>query len=265
MSAVAPIITASAAVTSVGMRRDHNEDAHLEAAPLFLVADGMGGYEAGEVASAAAIGAFGNLVGRPCLDIADFREAYKTAGENVMAVGSGGRRSAGTTLTGVAVSQNHGAPYWLVVNVGDSRTYRFAGGQLEQISVDHSLVQEMIDAGELSVAEAAAHQSRNVVTRALGAGIVSEADFWMIPAAAGDRMLICSDGLTGELADAQIERVLAESATPQRAAQALVDAANAHGGRDNITVVIVDAIAVSRADDDVDGDTVPRDHSEVST
>lgn len=262
MSAGAPIITASAAVTSVGMRRDHNEDAFLESAPLFLVADGMGGYEAGEVASAAAIGAFGSLVGRPCLDISELREAYKTAGENVMAVGSGGRRSAGTTLAGVAISQNQGAGYWLVVNVGDSRTYRYAGGKLEQISVDHSLVQEMIDAGELSIEEAAGHQSRNVVTRALGAGIVSDADFWMIPAAVGDRMLVCSDGLTGELSDAQIERVLAEGSTPRRTAQALVDAANAHGGRDNVTVVIVDAVAVSRADD-VDGDTIPREHSEV--
>ncbi len=263
MSAGAPIVTDSAAVTSVGMRRDHNEDAYLESAPLFLVADGMGGYEAGEVASAAAIGAFGALVGRPSLDISELREAYKTAGENVMAVGSGGRRSAGTTLAGVAVSENLGAGYWLVVNVGDSRTYRYASGKLEQISVDHSLVQEMIDAGELSVEEAAAHQSRNVVTRALGAGIVSDADFWMIPAAAGDRMIICSDGLSGELTDGEIADILAGAASPRDTAQALVDAANAHGGRDNVTVVVVDAISVSRAHDEVDGDTVPREHSEV--
>ncbi len=263
MSAGVPIITASAAVTSVGMRRDHNEDAYLEASPLFLVADGMGGYEAGEVASAAAIGAFGSLVGKPHLDISELRAAYKTAGDNVMAVGSGGRRSAGTTLSGVAIAENEGAGYWLVVNVGDSRTYRYAGGKLEQISVDHSLVQEMIDAGELSVEKAAAHESRNVVTRALGAGIVSDADFWMIPAAAGDRMLICSDGLTGELTDTQIAQILADALTPQSTAQALVDAANAHGGRDNVTVVVVDAISVSRAHDEADGDTVPREHSEV--
>lgn len=263
MSETVPIVTVSAAVTSVGRRRDHNEDAYLEAAPLFLVADGMGGYEAGEVASAAAIGAFGPLVGRRSLNISEVREAYKTAGENVMAVGSGGRRTAGTTLSGVAVSENEGAGYWLVVNVGDSRTYRYAAGKLEQISVDHSLVQEMIDAGELSAEEAAAHENRNVVTRALGAGIVSDADFWMIPAAPGDRMMICSDGLTGELTDEQIADVLAGAGTPQRTAQALVDAANAHGGRDNVTVVIVDAIAVSRGDDDIDGDTVPRQHSEV--
>lgn len=259
MTAPAPIVVASAAVTSVGVRRDHNEDAYLEASPLFLVADGMGGYEAGEVASAAAIGAFGPLVGEKSVAIEQVREAYKLAGENVMAVGSGGRHSAGTTLSGVAISENQGAGYWLVLNVGDSRTYRFAGGSLEQISVDHSLVQELVDAGELEPHQAAAHANRNVVTRALGAGIVSDADFWMLPAARGDRMMICSDGLTGEVPDATIREILAGEADPAAAAQRLVDAANAHGGRDNITVVIVDALAVARGDEDVDGDTVPRD------
>src|SRR5690606_25127615 len=116
MSETVPIVTVSAAVTSVGRRRDHNEDAYLEAAPLFLVADGMGGYEGGEVASAAAIGAFGRRVGSVGLIISEVREANKTAGENVMVYGSGGRPTAGTTLSGVAVSENEGAKYWLLVN-----------------------------------------------------------------------------------------------------------------------------------------------------
>lgn len=253
-----PIIVASAAVTSVGAKRDHNEDAYLDESPLFLVADGMGGYEAGEVASAAAIGAFGSLVGQRAVDIEQLREAYRLAGDNVMAVGSGGRQSAGTTLAGVAIAENEGAGYWLVVNVGDSRTYRFAGGTLEQISVDHSLVQELVDAGELTVEQAAHHANRNVVTRALGAGIVSEADFWMLPAARGDRMMVCSDGLSGEVDHDQIAQILAAESDPGAAAQRLVDAAMEHGGRDNITVVVVDALAVSRGSAELDGDTVPR-------
>jgi len=258
MNAAPPIVVASAAATSVGVKRDHNEDAFLEAAPLFLVADGMGGYEAGEVASAAAIGAFGSLIGERAVDIDQLRDAYRVAGENVMAVGSGGRQSAGTTLTGVAIAENEGAGYWLVLNVGDSRTYRFAGGRLEQISVDHSLVQELVDAGQLTAEEALHHANRNVVTRALGAGIVSDADFWMLPAALGDRMMVCSDGLSGEVSDAAIAAILAEEADPQAAADRLIDAAMDHGGRDNITVVIVDASAVSRGDSEFDGDTVPR-------
>jgi protein phosphatase len=258
MTAAPPIVVASAAATSIGAKRDHNEDAFLAEAPLFLVADGMGGYEAGEVASAAAIGAFGVLVGERSVNIDQVREAYRVAGTNVMAVGSGGRRSAGTTLAGVAITENDGAGYWLVLNVGDSRTYRFAGGALEQISVDHSLVQELIDAGELTADQASRHANRNVVTRALGAGIVSEADFWMLPAALGDRMIVCSDGLSGEVDDSDIAAILAAEADPQVAARRLIDAAMEHGGRDNITVVVVDALAVSRNASELEGDTVPR-------
>lgn len=258
MIEAAPIVVASAAATSIGAKRDHNEDAFLAESPLFLVADGMGGYEAGEVASAAAIGAFGSLIGKRAVDIVQMREAYRLAGENVMAVGSGGRQSAGTTLAGVAIAENEGVGYWLVLNVGDSRTYRFAGGKLEQISVDHSLVQELIDAGELTVEQASHHANRNVVTRALGAGIVSDADFWMLPAVLGDRMVVCSDGLSGEVGDDEIAAILSAEADPDAAARRLIDAAMEHGGRDNITVVVVDALAVSRSDSDFDGDTVPR-------
>ncbi len=264
MTAASPIVVASAAATSVGARRDHNEDAFLAASPLFLVADGMGGYEAGEVASAAAIGAFGALVGERAVDIGQMREAYRVAGENVMAVGSGGRQSAGTTLAGVAIAENDGAGYWLVLNVGDSRTYRFAGGLLEQISVDHSLVQELVDAGELTAEQASHHANRNVVTRALGAGIVSDADFWMLPAALGDRMIVCSDGLSGEVGDDEMASILATESDPGSAARRLIDAAMTHGGRDNITVVVVDALAVSRGTTDLDGDTVPRQNGVAS-
>lgn len=258
-----PIVVAAGAATDTGKRRDHNEDSFLCAAPLFLVADGMGGYEAGELASAAAIGAFAGLEGQDAVTIAELKAAYRSAGDNVMAIGSGGRTSAGTTLSGVAIAENQGAGYWLVINVGDSRTYRFAQGKLEQVSVDHSLVQEMVDAGDLRAEDAGRHAERNVVTRALGAGGVSEPDFWMLPAAAGDRIVVCSDGLSGELGVETMQAILGSTSDPAAAAQLLVAAAVDHGGRDNVTVVVVDAVSVAPTGGDVDEDTVPRQREVV--
>ncbi len=255
---IAPILVAVGAATDSGRKRDHNEDALLRSEPLFLVADGMGGYEAGEIASAATLAAFAPLVGTASVGIDAMRIAYTQAGANVMAIATGAKGGAGTTLTGVAIAENDGAGYWLVINVGDSRTYRFSGGKLEQISVDHSLVQELIDAGELSPEQALTYAHRNVVTRALGAGAVSEPDFWMLPANTGDRMLMCSDGLTGELGDSAISAILAHNASPQDAADKLVAAAVEHGGKDNVTVVIVDAVSVADSNLDSHADTVPR-------
>lgn len=254
----APIVVAVGSSTDAGRKRDHNEDSLLSAEPLFLVADGMGGYEAGELASAAALAAFAPIIGTASVDIRAMREAYVRAGENVMAIATGGKGGAGTTLTGVAIAQNDGAGYWLVINVGDSRTYRFAGGKLEQVSVDHSLVQELIDSGELSPEQALSYSHRNVVTRALGAGAVSDPDFWMLPANQGDRMLMCSDGLTGELSDDAISVLLAECADPQVAADRLVEAAVNHGGRDNVTAIVVDAVSVANPHSESHDDTIPR-------
>ena len=254
----APILVSVGASTDAGRKRNHNEDALLRSEPLFLVADGMGGYEAGEIASAAALAAFAPIVGSASVDIREMREAYARAGANVMAIATGAKGGAGTTLTGVAIAQNDGAGYWLVINVGDSRTYRFAGGRLEQVSVDHSLVQELIDSGELSPEQALTYSHRNVVTRALGAGAVSDPDFWMLPANRGDRMLMCSDGLTGELTDDAIGALLAECADPQEAADRLVAAAVDHGGRDNVTAIVVDAVSVANPNLDSHADTVPR-------
>ena len=255
---IAPILVAVGAAPDAGRKRDHNEDTLLSSEPLFLVADGMGGYEAGEIASAAALAAFAPLIGTASVGIDEMRDAYARAGANVMAIATGAKGGAGTTLTGVAIAENDGAGYWLVINVGDSRTYRFSGGRLEQVSVDHSLVQELIDAGELSPQQALSYAHRNVVTRALGAGAVSEPDFWMLPANTGDRMLLCSDGLTGELGDPAIAVILADNPSPQDAADRLVHAAVEHGGRDNVTVVIVDAISVADPHCDSHADTVPR-------
>ncbi|MCD1267828.1 serine/threonine-protein phosphatase [Microbacterium sp. MEC084] len=267
-----PIVALSGAATDPGLRRSLNEDSFLAVSPVFLVADGMGGHDRGEVASATAIDEFRAFAGRASLTIDDVRGALGRARARVDGLSVGSDAGAGTTLTGVVIADVAGEGYWLALNLGDSRTYRLAGGRLEQISVDHSVVQELIDSGELTAEDAARDRRRNVITRALGAGSDAEADFWMIPAAGGDRILVCSDGLPGELPAERIRTILAVESHPQAAATRLVQEAVLHGGRDNITAVVVDAVAVARrggaspeggadadADDDVDSDTLPRE------
>lgn len=262
---IAPIVVRVGAATDTGLKRAHNEDSHLAEAPLFLVADGMGGHQAGDRASATVVREFRTLHGRTALTIDDLGFALAHARAAVESIADDGAR-AGTTLSGVAISEVDGAGYWLTMNIGDSRTYRYAHGVLEQISVDHSVVQELIDAGELTAGDAQRDRRRNIITRAIGAGSTGEADFWMIPAATGDRILICSDGLSSEVDDRELSEVLAVFEDPQVAADRLVARALEHGGRDNVTAVVVDAIHVSaRAGaaggagfDDIDSDTRPR-------
>ena len=260
-----PLIVATGAATHPGLRRPLNEDSHMATSPLFLVADGMGGHEAGERASAAVIEEFARYIGRADLELDDLLDALSRARLAVEALSGGGNGRAGTTLSGVAVASVEGMGYWLTVNIGDSRTYRFADGALEQISVDHSVVQELIESGELTAAEAATDRRRNIITRAIGASSTGDADYWLFPAELGDRMLICSDGLTTEVSDARIQRILGAESDPQRAADILVDEAVQAGGRDNVTVVIVDAVSVASRPgtllhaDDIDADTRPRE------
>ncbi|KXC05697.1 PP2C family protein-serine/threonine phosphatase [Microbacterium hominis] len=268
MTAV-PIVVRAGAATHTGLRRRVNEDAFLAQAPLFLVADGMGGHDAGDRASAAVVAEFAHLVGGASLAIDQIGAAGAARRGRRRAIASDGR-AAGTTLAGVVVAEVGGVGYWLTVNVGDSRTYRFANGVLEQISVDHSVVQELLDAGVLSGADAATDSRRNEITRAIGAGSDGQADYWMVPAAPGDRILVCSDGLSGELSAERLRDILADESDPDAAATRLIHEALVHGGRDNITAVVVDALAVSGYDDvydtapagarrgDADGDTRPR-------
>lgn len=258
--------------THTGLRRRANEDSLLAAAPVFLVADGMGGHEAGEVASALAVDAFAALAGPAFVQTADIRAAFERAYESISALATSGNRRAGTTVSGVALAENDGYAYWLVFNLGDSRTYRLAGGRLEQISVDHSVVQELLDEGELDRAAAASHPGRNVITRALGAGGAFQPDYWLVPVESGDRILICSDGVSGELDDELIVRVLRDEGDAQEAATRLVHEGILHGGRDNLTAVVIDAWdsahegPARRSDDDGDDrgeDTIPRGPVEV--
>lgn len=268
----APISVVFGAATDAGLRRRINEDSHIASAPLFLVADGMGGHQAGEIASAAVIEEFAALAGRPSVGIDDVRTALAAARRRVEALPAGAGAGAGTTLTGVVIADVDGEGYWLAINLGDSRTYRLSEGEFEQVSVDHSVVQELIDAGQLDPEAAQRDTRRNVITRAIGAGSAGDADYWLLPAEAGDRILVCSDGLSGELERETIHAILLAESHPQAAATRLVHEAMLRGGRDNITALVVDATAVrSRASgprdhtapstpvaDEIDGDTLPR-------
>jgi serine/threonine protein phosphatase PrpC len=248
------------AATHVGLRRATNEDSYLAASPVFLVADGMGGHEAGEVASALAVEVFSRLVGARSRTPDEVRDALERANRTIASLSSAGPRHAGTTISGVAVAESDGVAYWLVFNLGDSRTYLLSGDRLEQISVDHSIVQELVDTGSLDRAAAAVHPDRNVITRALGSGGDFRPDYWLVPVEAGDRILVCSDGVSGEIADELLARVLLEVQDPQDAAERLVEEGLAHGGRDNLTAVVVDAWDSGRSGhaDHALSDTIPR-------
>jgi PPM family protein phosphatase len=244
-----------------GARRILNEDSFLAARSVFFVADGMGGHDAGEVASAAAIDALRPLGLLDRILPEDVVDRLVVAQEDVRAIATEPGRGAGTTVSGVVVAEQDEIPYWLVVNIGDSRTYRMARGELEQLSVDHSEVQELIDTGRLTVTEALTHPRRHVVTRAVGSSLPPEPDFCWVPIEPRDRMLVCSDGLTGELSDERIAEILLAQPEPQAAADLLVNEAIVAGGRDNITVVVVDATGVWQDDD---GATTPRDSPDVT-
>ncbi len=155
----------------------------------------------------------------------------------------------GTTVCGVALALQDGAPYWLVFNIGDSRAYRYNSvrGSMAQISVDHSVVQELMDAGIVTPQDAAQHAERHVITRALETVTDPEPDYWMIPVEGGDQILLCSDGLTDELTDSDILDIWMNSDGPQATALALVHSALEAGGRDNITTVVVTSDVVGYA------------------
>ena len=231
--------------TDRGLRRELNEDSLIASEPIFAVADGMGGHEAGEIASGICVRTLGSspIIGRhlPEFSAADLEELIEDADQEIRRQTGG---QAGTTLTGVVLVQEAGMPYWLFFNVGDSRTYRLSQGQFGQISVDHSEVQELVDVGSISPEAARTHPRRHVVTRALGTGDDAEADFWLMPVEEGDRILICSDGLSGEVTDDGIYTVLSTVRDPQQACEELVEATLRSGARDNVTLIIVDATGV---------------------
>lgn len=240
---VASVTLVFAGLTDPGMKRTANEDSFFAESPVFLVADGMGGYEAGDRASGAVVDAFRAHVrgpGYPTLD--DVRDALIAAESGVADVAASTSRGAGSTVTGVVLVEHEGIPHWLVFNVGDSRVYRHEGGDLEQLTTDHSLGQELIDQGKLAREDLNSYGERNVITRAIGAAD-STADSWLMPVTNGERLLVCSDGLHSELDDESIRATLTMSGRPESAADALVQRAKLAGGRDNVTVIVIDVIS----------------------
>ncbi|GAA1512547.1 protein phosphatase 2C domain-containing protein [Agromyces terreus] len=235
--------------------RSVNEDAFLAEAPVYLVADGMGGHARGDAASRAVVETFRRhlAVGSPSTP-EQVLDAIHSSNEAVRALsdeGDEGTAVAGTTLTGVAlVDAGDGAGFhWLAFNVGDSRIYTWDGRTLRQLSVDHSAVQELVDAGLLSPEDAERHPDRNVITRAIGADDVVEPDLWLIPASGRQVFLLCSDGLSKEVDDETIARVLTgDTGHAAGLAGELVDLALEHGGRDNVSVVVVES-ALAAPDD----------------
>jgi protein phosphatase len=233
---------ASAAATDVGRVRTLNEDSYLVAERLFAVADGMGGHRGGEVASADALAAFRGAVIEPTID--DLVGAVATANRAVFdrSLSDPELSGMGTTLCAIGLVDTDDGERIAVVNVGDSRVYLLHDDEFIQLSEDHSLVEEMVRDGQLTPDEAADHPRRNVLTRALGVDAEVNVDSWSVEPHPGDRFLLCSDGLFNELHDDQISAVLRRLGAPGEAARELVRLAADAGGRDNITVVLVDVL-----------------------
>jgi len=233
--------------SDVGAVRSSNEDSFLAAPPFWIVADGMGGHAHGDLASRSAVEVFERARSAGAVSARAVLAAVRDANAAVLSL----REDAlsGTTLTGVAIVDIEGAgPHWMTFNVGDSRTYLWDGRRLEQQSIDHSAVQELVAAGVITPADAAAHPQRNVVTRALGAESEVEPDVWLVPLRGRQTFLLCSDGLTKELDDDEIARIIVfhdqqASREPDGPTlpERLVGAAIAAGGRDNVTVVVVES------------------------
>ena len=230
-------IAEEAVRTDTGRQRNANEDSLFVEAPLFVVADGMGGAQAGEVASRAAAESFAqNLPAAPPERLLE--ETITGANRTIHELARKDPSLAGMGTTTTAALVDLDSEEVAIGHVGDSRAYRLRGGKFEQLTRDHSLVEEMRRKGQLTDAQAEDHPQRSIITRALGPEPEVEVDLQTVPAQAGDVFLICSDGLTTMLDDAKIAHILSRATSLQSAVRALVDEANRAGGRDNITVVL---------------------------
>jgi protein phosphatase len=234
------ITLAAGAASDVGLVRDINEDRYLVADRVFAVCDGLGGHQAGEVASATAVQTLETSFSEPTIQ--NLIDAVRWANRAVwqLAQEHPDKRGMGTTITAVAVVEQDGEEQLAVVNVGDSRGYLLRDGELTQLTEDHSLVGELERDGQLTHEEALVHPQRAVITRALGLDSDVTVDSIELLPYRGDRLLLCSDGLTNEVADDEVGSILRRLADPAEAAKTLVTTARANGGSDNITAVVID-------------------------
>lgn len=234
------------AATDAGRIRDTNEDSFVAEPKVFVVADGMGGHQAGEVASELAAATLRDRLsaGAPSADVVVAAVVEANAAIFQTAHNNASQRGMGTTLTAIAVMPrtDDRPEQFAVVNVGDSRAYLVRNGELTRATVDHSYVQELLATGHITEQEARAHPRRNIVTRALGIEPSVRVDSWVLPVVRGDRFMVCSDGLVDEVDDDEIKEILDANDRAQAAADALVAAAIQHGGRDNVTVIVIDVV-----------------------
>lgn len=223
--------------TDIGYVRDHNEDSLIIIPPLFAVADGMGGHEAGEIASEITVNTLAELAPSH-LDAEGLTAAVEAANYNVMkAPRQGiGRDGMGTTLTAAMLEGER----LLIAQVGDSRAYLLHKGHLQQITRDHSLMADLIEAGQITPEEARVHPNRSVITRAIGSDIHMRPDIYELNVDTGDRILLCSDGLSSMISNNAIESIMRRQSDAQHCADELVTAALENGGADNVTVVVAD-------------------------
>ena len=229
-----------AATTDTGRRREVNQDAVLADYPLFVVADGMGGHLGGEIASASTVDRLRAMVAGGSVSTKNIEKALSRAVKDIISHPETTDEGTGTTLTGVYLETHTDEPHWVTLNIGDSRVYLLRDGEIVQVTTDHSVVQELIAAGRLSPEEAENHPYGNVITRAVGPSDSVKPDYLRLDVLDGDRFVICSDGLTKELTDFGIRHFLEANSDPAAAVEAMLAAALENGGRDNITIVVLD-------------------------
>jgi protein phosphatase len=232
------------ALTDVGKRRETNQDSMVAVPPIFSVADGMGGHSLGEVASGAVVRSLSKAAQSGSASRKDIIEALSEAVDAIELDAGETDLGAGTTVTGVFLTEVEGEPIWECFNIGDSRVYQWFRGALTQITVDHSVVQHLIDTGQISEDDAEFHPHANVITRAVGFNEEPVPDFTQLALVPGQRILICSDGLTKEITHQGIAHFLSQGNSAEHAAQTLVEQAVTNAGRDNVAVIVIDVHAV---------------------
>ncbi|MDO4887731.1 MAG: protein phosphatase 2C domain-containing protein [Actinomycetaceae bacterium] len=238
----ARVIARSAIATNIGMRA-LNEDSAYAGMSAFVVADGMGGHRSGEVASRMAVDVFTQFDRQPFVDARELESSISKAARRVARLASYDTMP-GSTLTGLVFADEGGYPCARVFNIGDSRTYHLSGRSFTQITHDHSEVQELLDAGVITAEQSQTWQRRNVITRALGghSGSGVGADIHLVPLSSGDRFVLCTDGLSSVVSDADIGEVARYMEDSNETAQTLVQKALGAGGSDNVTVLVVDIV-----------------------
>jgi protein phosphatase len=241
----ATVTVSWAVATDVGLHRAANEDSFVAASPVFAVADGMGGHSAGDIASGLVVSRLAELQSDGFATVSDVQPALERAVTDLEAQVTDAQRSAGTTVTGAALVLADEGLEWAVFNIGDSRVYGLVNGTLEQLTRDHSVVQQLVDAGSITRDEADIHPHANVITRAVGLMEPPVPEFSTFPVVPASRLLLCSDGLTKEITDVGIEHFLVSTATAEEAANELLKNALGNSGRDNITVIVIDVLAVT--------------------